>query len=513
MTVAVSRLSPPVRTSSRNTLAILLWGLLGLHVLVVALLPHPQVASRLATSAAPLLAALCGLWRAQKVPARERTAWRLLSASMVLWAAGQAVEALVGRSSLALNFAADPSDFLDVIAAFPMLLTISSTRRTESIRTIFYLDTAQILLAAALTYVLLYRMSMSATHASTAMASIYGVECGVLAVAAVLRLASWSTLEERRRIHLVVVGVWIFVPIYLGMNYATSHWNLHAGTVLDLLWSAPFLYAGWKGLHLPTSEAPEVVDKKLSHGRLLIESLCPLLIMAGIFALAASVTAQYPVIGLSAIFLLLLIQSLHAGVVQLNYVTGQYLLLERESELKVANAALERLSMLDPLTSISNRRGFDEAFDEAWRRAMRRRTPVALLIIDVDFFKGINDLDGHAYGDECLVTVARVLGQQAGRPDDLLARYGGDEFVLLLPETDMNGATTVAKRIHAAILPLAVVNRASPFEGRMTLSIGIAVGNAKPGMNASALLDVADQALYEAKREGRNRTCAHMLTA
>src|ERR1017187_9885921 len=509
MTVAVSELSPPVRTSSRNTLAILLWGLVALHVLVVVVVPHPQVASRLATSAAPLLAALCGLWRAQKVPARERLAWRLLSASMALWAAGQAVEALVGRSPLALNFAADPSDFINVIAAFPMLLTVSSTRRTESIRTILYLDSAQIMLAAALTYVLLYRFS--ATHASTAMASIYGVECGVLGVSAVVRLATWSTQEERRRIHLLVFGVWMFVPVYLGMSYATSHWNLHAGTVFDLLWSVPFVYAGWQALHLPTSEESEIVDKRLSHGRLLIESLCPFLIMGGILALAATITTQYPVIGISAIFLLLLIQCLHAGVVQLNYVKGQYLLLERENELKRANTSLERLSMLDPLTSISNRRRFDEAFDEAWRRAMRRRTSVALLIIDVDFFKGINDVYGHAYGDECLVTVARVLDQQVGRPDDLLARYGGDEFVLLLPESDMRGATTVAQRIHYAILLLAVVNRVSPFEGRMTLSIGIGVGNAKPGMDAAALLNIADRALYEAKGQGRNRTCAHML--
>lgn len=430
---------------------------------------------------------------------------------MLLWAAGQAVEALIGRSPFALNFTADASDFLNVIAAFPMLLTVSNTHRTESIRTVSYLDSAQIVLAGVLIYVLLYRMSLSSTQAATVMASIYGMECGILAVSAILRLASWSTLEERRRIHLVGECVWMFVPIYIGMNYATSHWNLHTGTIFDLLWSVPFIYAGWQGLHLPTSEEPGPLRKRLSYGRLLIESLCPLLIMAGIFALAASITTQHPILGLSAIFLLLLIQSVHAGVVQLNYVAGQHQLLEREVELEQANAALERLSMLDPLTCISNRRRFDEAFDEAWRRAMRRRTPVAMLIIDVDFFKGINDLYGHGYGDECLVTVARVLGQQVGRPDDLLARYGGDEFVLLLPETDMKGANTVAKRIHAAIQPLAIVNRASPFNGRMTLSIGIGVGDAKPGMDAAALLDSADRALYEAKRLGRNRTCAQML--
>lgn len=392
-----------------------------------------------------------------------------------------------------------------------MLLTVSSTRRTESIRPVFYLDTAQIMLAAVLTYVLLYRMSMSARQAATAMASIYGIECGVLAISAVLRLATWATVEERRRIRLVGAGVWIFVPVFLGMNYATSHWNLHAGTLFDLLWSVPFVYAGWKALHLPTTEEPEQAQRRLSRGRLLIESLCPLLIMVGVFALAASITSQHPVLGLSAILILLLIQNLHAGVVQLKYVTSQRLLLSGERELQDSNAALERLSMLDPLTCISNRRRFDKAFDEAWRRAMRRRTPVTLMIIDVDFFKGINDLYGHTYGDECLMAVAKVVGQQAGRPDDLLARYGGDEFVLLLPETDMSGATTVANRIQTAILSLALASKSSPFGGRLTVSIGVGFADAKPGMDATELLNHADRALYEAKRLGRNRTCTQKL--
>jgi diguanylate cyclase (GGDEF)-like protein len=513
MTLAVDELDPALRNVSRTTLAIILWGLAAFHILLVLIVqPHPVAASRLATAAAPLLAAFCGLWRAQRVPIRERLPWRMLSASMMLWAAGQAVEALIGPSpSFALNPSVDASDFIDVIAAFPMLLTASNTQRTESIRSVFYLDSVQIALAAMLTYVLLYRAPMSATQATTAMGSIYAVECGVLALSTILRLATWSTLEERKRIHLVGTGVWMFVPIYIGMSYASSHWNLHAGTIFDMLWSVPFIYAGWQALYMPTTKEPQEVRKRLPKRFLLIESLCPMLVTASVFVLAASITVQHPVLGLSAIFLLLFIQSLHAGMVQLNYVAAQNQLLDREQELKRANAALERLSMLDPLTSIPNRRRFDAAFDEVWRRAMRRRKPVALLIIDVDFFKSINDLYGHGYGDECLMTVARVVGNQAGRPDDLLARYGGDEFVLLLPETDMNGAVTVAKRIHAAIQPLAIANSASPFEGRLTLTVGIGVGNAKPGMDAASLLGIADQALYEAKRQGRNRTCTQTL--
>jgi diguanylate cyclase (GGDEF)-like protein len=291
------------------------------------------------------------------------------------------------------------------------------------------------------------------------------------------------------------------------MNYASGHWNLHAGTVFDLLWSVPFSYGGWQALHLPTTEIPEAPHEEPGRGRLLIESFCPLLIMAAVFALAASIINQHPVLGLSAVFVLLLIQTMHAGVVQLNYVTAQGLLLKRERELENANTNLEQLSMLDPLTGIPNRRRFDAALDAVWRRGLRRRRPVALLIIDLDFFKGINDVYGHTYGDECLVSVARVLRQQATRPDDLLARYGGDEFILLLPDTDERGALRVAERMHDAIRLLATENSASPFGGLLTVTIGIGAGEPEIGTDPVSLIEVADQALYHAKQMGRNRTC------
>lgn len=504
-----------LRTPNRNiqsSLGYALFALILLHAVLLFLLrAHPIFASRLATAAAPLLAALCGLWRAQNVPARERLSWRMLSASMALWAVGQAVEAAIGRSTSALNFTADAADFFDVIAAFPMLLTLSNTRRTESIRSVFYLDGLQGAMAAVLAYVLLYQTSLTSRSTATAMAGIYLTEGALLGVSAAIRLASWSTLEERKRIHLLGYGVWLFLPIQVGMNYAATNWNLQAGTIFDLLWSVPFIYAGWQALHLPTTETQFARRKELSRGRLLIEGLCPLLITAAIFVLAASITAQHPVLGLSAVFLLLLVQSVHAGVVQLNYVAAQGLLLKHEQALEKANAALEQLSMLDPLTGIPNRRRFDAAFDETWRLALRKRMPVALVIIDLDFFKSINDLYGHTYGDECLVSVAHVLEQHTGRPGDLLARLGGDEFILLLPDTNSSGAMNVAERMQDAIRCLAIKNSASHFDGLLTVTIGIGVGEAEIGMDPVKLFDVADQALYQAKEAGRNRTCMQYL--
>ena len=295
------------------------------------------------------------------------------------------------------------------------------------------------------------------------------------------------------------------------MDYATARWGLRAGSPMDLLWSAPFLMAGLQALHLPLNTAEAEPRKALGRGRLLVEALCPMLITAGIFALAAAIIRQHITLGLTAIFLLLAIQAVHAAVVQLSYLTGRNLLVEREHELRVANAALEELSLQDPLTGIANRRRLNSALANTWRRAARKGQPMALLMIDIDFFKGVNDLHGHTYGDECLIALARVMSAHARRPDDVVARMGGEEFVLLLPDTDGNGAAAVAARLHEAIRLLAIANNASPFDGMLTVSIGIGSALPKPGTESLSLIDCADQALYQAKGTGRNKTCAREL--
>jgi diguanylate cyclase (GGDEF)-like protein len=467
--------------------------------------------SRLCTAAIPALAALCSLWRAQQLPLRERISWRWLSVALLLWAGGQVVETFLAQSNAASNLSVDASDFLYLAAAFPLLLAISSTAETESIRPIFYLHLAQVLLAGALTYIRLFRMPMSPEMASEVMFKIYAAECALLAVSAVLRLVSWSTLEERRRMRWMCGVLWIYLPIELGLDYATKTWHLRAGTLLDLLWSVPFLFGGWQALYLPIETESTGPRRARPRGSMLIETLCPILITIGIFALAASIVIQHPLIALGSIFILLLIQSLQSGMVQLNYLAGQNLLLEREQALEEANAGLEQLSRLDPLTGISNRRQFSVALDEAWRLAVRRQASIGILMIDVDHFKGVNDLHGHTYGDECLTAIARILAKQGARANDLLARYGGEEFVLLLPETDCGGAMAVAERMHHAVEVSGIANQASPFNQQLTVSIGVGVCAPNPEMNALDVVEIADQALYEAKRQGRNRICARNL--
>lgn len=174
-----------------------------------------------------------------------------------------------------------------------------------------------------------------------------------------------------------------------------------------------------------------------------------------------------------------------------------------EAQLEEANRQLRVLAREDGLTHLANRRRFDEALGEEYRRAMRVGMPLAVVMIDVDRFKAFNDTYGHPGGDACLQALAGVLQGRCRRPADLSARYGGEEFVLLLPNTDAAGGLVVAECIRAAMRGLEIPHAGSEF-GFATVSIGVAAMVPGCSQGPAALVEAADAALYEAKRAGRN---------
>lgn len=178
---------------------------------------------------------------------------------------------------------------------------------------------------------------------------------------------------------------------------------------------------------------------------------------------------------------------------------------ESQRQLAAANIELQKLAALDGLTGIANRRRFDEALQLEWLRSQRDRQPVALMMCDVDHFKIYNDSHGHPAGDLCLKKVAAVLTEHLKRPADLVARYGGEEFAIILPETDLTGALTVAESCRRHLEQLAIPNPQAPLTGCVTLSAGVACMVPSSLSSAEGLLELADQALYAAKRSGRNR--------
>ena len=185
---------------------------------------------------------------------------------------------------------------------------------------------------------------------------------------------------------------------------------------------------------------------------------------------------------------------------------------DRTQQLEEANRRLEALSYTDPLTSLSNRRAFDRTIDVEWRRGMRSRKPISVLMIDIDHFKSFNDTYGHPAGDSCLVSVAAALGSVVHRAGDALARYGGEEFVAVLPETDSAGATVIAERMRAAVESLNIPNTRG-IGGRVTASIGHATLVPNDVASTATLMAAADVALYQTKRGGRNRVTAAAIVA
>jgi diguanylate cyclase (GGDEF)-like protein len=482
-------------------------------LLILAAGRHAGAVSPYFTAALVATAAACVLWRALLLPWRERPPWIWAALGILLWSAARTLENSLAHSLSGSGrlLAANAPQFLYVSAIFLFLIALSTTHATQPVRALSVLHFAQISVALFLTWLLLNGTALSPAREAIVMERICAAAGVLLAATGLLRLFWWISKEERQCFLTINILIWTYLPVELGLDYLSHGRRPSSGTLLDLLWSVPFALTGWNALIVPLNKTEEPAPAQQSRARLVAESVCPLLLTTGIFALAAAVIPQFLAIGLAAMFLLLVAQGFEAAMVQANYLVSHNLLLDREHKLRTANAALEQLTLLDPLTGVSNRRAFDSAFAAAWRRALRRHYPLALLIVDVDFFKAINDLHGHVFGDECLVALARVLDSQAQRPDDLLARLGGEEFILLLPETSADGAVHVARRLHDSVRKLALVNDGSPFDRLLTISIGIAICVPAPGMQPAALFEAADQALYSAKDQGRNRTFSVLL--
>jgi len=177
-------------------------------------------------------------------------------------------------------------------------------------------------------------------------------------------------------------------------------------------------------------------------------------------------------------------------------------------ELKLQRDMLHRISTIDGLTGIPNRRRFDEFYSIEWKRARRSATPLTVVMCDIDHFKAYNDTYGHAQGDECLKAVASALLKIVNRPTDIVARYGGEEFVAVLPETNAQGAAFIAEAMRTIVSDQALSHENSGAADHVTISVGVATVLPTTENSPEALLKAADSMLYESKENGRNRVSA-----
>ena len=178
---------------------------------------------------------------------------------------------------------------------------------------------------------------------------------------------------------------------------------------------------------------------------------------------------------------------------------------DNELELEKQREELERLNKIDPLTQIFNRGHFNATLEFQWNNGIRARKEQSLLLIDIDFFKSINDDFGHLFGDACLIFIAELIHQTAKRKTDLIARYGGEEFAVLLPDTSASEALTIAESIRKTIETTPFIQDAKTI--KLTASIGVSSLLPSQSVESITLVELADKGLYQAKDAGRNMVC------
>lgn len=251
--------------------------------------------------------------------------------------------------------------------------------------------------------------------------------------------------------------------------------------------------------------------------RFLTALVCSIIVQA-LFSALLPVATSMPleaIINHSFVLLTAIIMSLMGNYQMEAELRRVYLvsLLNRVDSIKLArsNRTLEQLSISDPLTGLYNRRYFDAVLEREWRAAQRGGMPLSLLYLDIDYFKLYNDTYGHNAGDRCLVLVAAVISSAVRRPYDVCARYGGEEFIALLPATDAARAGVIAEKIRDGIAGMCIVHEGSEAAGHITVSIGVAGGRTGNMSGPHSLVEAADEAMYTAKRDGRNRVCIMAL--
>lgn len=176
-----------------------------------------------------------------------------------------------------------------------------------------------------------------------------------------------------------------------------------------------------------------------------------------------------------------------------------------QEQLTESNEILQRLSTMDGLTGIANRRNFDATLQTEWKMCLRQKTPLAAIMIDIDFFKKFNDGYGHQGGDDCLKEVANALAETISRPGDFVARYGGEEFVVILPRTDAKGASVIAEQLRKNVAKKRIKHEFSTVADHVSISLGVASVQPDKSSSPESLITKADEALYKAKESGRNK--------
>jgi diguanylate cyclase (GGDEF)-like protein len=470
-----------------------------LHGLLAILLPQRLTPlSTLCIVLAELAALAACLLTAQNTGSPARVLWRLVALSILLHSIAISVDLITEIMGIdGSNPAPVFQVFFSSLYGVPLLLAVSIPFDPRTVRAVKIVNACLAVTTGVLFYILIF--SVLSIHGSVQPADIVFIIAMFdaldifLAVAATIRAFGADQPQERRFFYVAATFLWVNAVMPAIHNRILIK---HDYVALDLLISAPYLLL----LVLISTDLPRYFQNpQRSRRRIrLVRSGSPIFLSLGLLLLGIAVSRTHFLIGTAAILLAIVFY----GALNMLTQSGR---IEAEEALIAAKGALEKLVDIDSLTGIPNRRAFDRTIHAECRIAGRSLAPISVMIVDVDFFKQLNDSTGHLQGDDYLVQIAHALHNALPRASDVVARYGGEEFAILLPATGRSGAMEVARKLHAAIASLKLDHPSAP-NPILTISIGISTSAYSAAPSPTGLLRKADQALYMAKENGRNRT-------
>jgi diguanylate cyclase (GGDEF)-like protein len=477
---------------------------IGLHVALNFLLAPDALANTYVfLMAAPAAAFLASLWASWKSPSPARVMWVLLTLAIAIWILGMACSAWIDLAHTQPVYFASYADLIFFLYGVPILLAISLPRPDQRSVMFVCMDIAQAFVLGYLIYAQVFSVLPFSGEAREPLpvqklVLTYDVENLVLALACSARLAvSPRGADTRQFFTLMSWFLWVYAVCATTNNHALLLLEADSGQWFDFLGDAPFLVVAggilvdWK----PTWQSP--TSRNLSRIGLFVDTVSPSFCTLAIVSFAANVARTHYTVGICAIGFAVALYAVRGTIMQNRYAGSQI-------SLRRAYDQLAHLSRHDALTGLMNRRGLDDALLSTWNAALRRNSPLGVLLVDVDYFKAINDTFGHRYGDECIVLIAHALRDALPRAQDLIGRYGGEEFVVVLPDTDQAGVIRVAERMRAAVSALPL-QTAPPMGQHVTVSVGVCIARDDYGETAESLIQQADAALYRAKSQGRDR--------
>lgn len=385
-------------------------------------------------------------------------------------------------------------------ALIPLFLLVSLPAGRRYFRSFLWMDTLQALLITCTLYALIFHTLPFAPIPDDAagpafVVRLLGATGASIALCLLLHYYAAVDLDERRfyrlfAIILAMTTVAMTINNEVTLRYPEQVWTN------ALLCYPQFLLQVWLLYRLPEEEPEARAARSNSLFADIINIGSPVVSSLVLLALGLAVQPRQPGLGVTAVIVAFVTFTARSVIYLRNFEQAQ-------AALEHAQEQLKELSNTDALTCVSNRRGFNRALEQEWQHSSRSGLPLSLILIDVDFFKQLNDIAGHQAGDACLIRIAGALRAALPRSTDVLGRYGGDEFAAILPNTDAAAAQIVAERLCEAIRTLAIAHPAA-VSGHATISLGIGSCARVAGKHPTSLLATADSALYKAKAAGRD---------